>query len=113
MNSAIHKMNSKSLISGSSTMNQLQSIRKISDHALSVGSNNIIRQNTEEMPHSSRGLSSPDRRATRYDFTYERENNVHDNSSSFKNEDSNKSDDQSYCEAPYEKSTHDMNLILF
>ena len=65
------------------------------------------------MPHSSRGLSSPDRRATRYDFTYERENNVHDNSSSFKNEDSRKSDDQSYCEAPYEKSTHDMNLILF
>ena len=31
---------------------------------------------------------------------------MHDNSSSFKNE-------ESYCEAPYEKSTHDMNLILF
>ena len=58
------------------------------------------------MPHSSRGLSSPDRRANRYDFAYGRENNVHDNSSSFKNE-------ESYCEAPYEKSTHDMNLILF
>ena len=66
------------------------------------------------MPHSSRGLSSPDRRANRGRNQLCTENdNIHDNSSSFKNEDSNKSDDNSYEEAPYEKSNHDMNLILF
>ena len=66
------------------------------------------------MPHSSRGLSSPDRRGNRARNQLGAEiGNIHDNSSSFKNEDSNKSGENSYEEAPYEKSNHDMNLILF
>ena len=100
--------------SPSGSINQA-SLRKTSENVSSVGSNLVINQQlTEEMPHSSRGLSSPDRRANRGRNQLCTENdNIHDNSSSFKNEDSNKSDDNSYEEAPYEKSNHDMNLILF
>ena len=111
---SIHSANQIVLNSPRDSMNQA-SIRKTSENQSLVGSNlEINQQLTEEMPHSSRGLSSPDRRGNRmrYQLGAERDN-IHDNSSSFKNEDSNKSDDNSYEEAPYEKSNHDMNLILF
>jgi len=72
---------------------------------------------TDEHPHISRGLSSPDKRGSRSrtrEYVEERDYNLHDNSSSFKNEDSNKSGEESYCEVPFEKSRSDMNnLILF
>ena len=73
---------------------------------------------TDEHPHSSRGLSSPDKRGsrsrTREYATEERDKFLHDNSSSFKNEDSNKSGEEPYCDVEFEKSRSEQNnLIVF
>ena len=111
---SLHSANQIMAKSPTGSINQ-PSIHKTSEAVSSVASNLVInRQLTEEMPHSSRGLSSPDRRGNRARNQLGAEiGNIHDNSSSFKNEDSNKSGENSYEEAPYEKSNHDMNLILF
>ena len=62
---SLHSANQIMAKSPSGSINQ-PSIHKTSEAVSSVASNLVInRQLTEEMPHSSRGLSSPDRRGNR------------------------------------------------